>query len=189
MGIINKIKQFCFVALRIKKYQLLSDCKSVSGKPNVYHPLLMRGKGRIVFGKNIQMGVVSAPNFYSHYSFLEVRNEYSEINIGNNVSISNSFSVECFSKVVIEDNVLIGNNCSIMDNDGHDLDIDARNTGIPKTKDICICQNVFLGSNVIILKGVTIGENSVIGNGSVVTKNIPENVIAAGNPAKVIRSL
>jgi galactoside O-acetyltransferase len=189
MGIINKIKQFCFVALRIKKYQLLSDCKSVSGKPNVYHPLVMKGKGRIVFGKNVQMGVVSAPNFYSHYSFLEVRNECSEINIGNNVSISNSFSVECFSKVVIEDNVLIGNNCSIMDNDGHDLDIDARNVGIPKVKDVCICQNVFLGSNVIILKGVTIGENSVIGNGSVVTKNIPENVIAAGNPAQIIRSL
>jgi galactoside O-acetyltransferase len=189
MGIINKIKQFCFVTLRIKKYQLLSDCKNVSGKPNVCHPLLMKGKGQIVFGKNVQMGVVSAPNYYSHYSFLEVRNEYSKINIGNNVSISNSFSVECFLKVVIEDNVLIGDNCSIMDNDGHDLDIDARNTGIPKAKDVCICQNVFLGSNVTILKGVTIGKNSVIGNGSVVTKNIPENVIATGNPAKVVKSL
>jgi maltose O-acetyltransferase len=48
---------------------------------------------------------------------------------------------------------------------------------------------VFLGSNVTILKGVTIGKNSIIGNGSVVTKNIPENVVAAGNPAKFIRNL
>ncbi len=54
---------------------------------------------------------------------------------------------------------------------------------------IHIQQNVFLGSNVTILKGVTIGRNSIIGNGSVVTKSIPDNVIAAGNPAKVIRTL
>lgn len=189
MEIIKKIKQFCFVTLRIKKYQLLSNCNSVFGKPKLFHPLLMTGKGRITFGKNVQMGVVSAPNFYTNYSYLEVREDYSEITIGDNVAISNSFSVECYSKVVVENNVLIGDKCSIMDNDGHVLEADNRNVGIPKYKEVRICRNVFLGSNVIILKGVTIGENSVIGNGSVVTKDIPKNVIAAGNPAKVIRSL
>lgn len=189
MGIISKIKQFCFVTLRIKKYEILSDCKSVSGKPTKNHPLLLKGKGKIYFGKNVQIGVVSSPNYHSHYSYLEAREEDSEISIGNNVAISNSFSIECYSKVVIEDNVLIGDSCSIMDNDGHDLEVAARNMGIPKFKEVRIGKNVFLGSNVIILKGVTIGENSVIGSGSVVTKSIPENVIAAGNPAKVIRNL
>ena len=61
--------------------------------------------------------------------------------------------------------------------------------GTVKTKKVVVGQNVFLGSNVVILKGVTIGDNSVIANCSVVTKSIPENVIAAGVPAKVIRRL
>lgn len=189
MGIISRLKQFFFVTIRIKKYNFLSDCKNKSGKPKLFHPLLMKGKGRIVFGENVQIGVVSSPNYYSHYSYFEAREKDSEICIGNNVAISNSFSIECYSKVVIEDNVLVGANCSIMDNDGHDLEVTRRNRGIPNFKEVRICKNVFLGSNVIILKGVTIGENSVIGSGSIVTKNIPENVIAAGNPAKVIRNL
>lgn len=189
MGIISKIKQFCFVALRIKKYEILSDCKRVSGKPIKYHPLLLKGKGKISFGKNVQIGVVASPNFYSHYAYFEAREELSEIIIGDNVAINNAFSIACSSKVVIENDVLIGMNCSIIDNDGHNLEIEKRNVGTPKTASVHIHQNVFLGSNVSVLKGVTIGRNSIIGNGSVVTKNIPENVIAAGNPAKVIRNL
>lgn len=189
MGIISKIKQFCFVALRIKKYEMLSDCKTVSGNPTKYHPLLLKGKGKISFGKNVQIGVLSSPVFYSHYTYLEAREVSSEIIIGDNVAISNAFSIECNSRVIIENDVLIGSCCSIMDNDGHDLAIDKRNNGNPKMAPIHIQQNVFLGSNVSILKGVTIGKNSIIGNGSVVTKSIPENVIAAGNPAKVIRNL
>ena len=93
------------------------------------------------------------------------------------------------SKITIEDEVLIGHNCSIIDNDGHDLAIDKRTTGTPKAKDVYISKNVFIGNNVSILKGVTIGKNSIIGNGSLVTKDIPENTIAAGNPAKLIRTI
>jgi len=189
MEIINKIKQFCFVALRIKKYEMMSDCERVIGKPIKYNPLLLKGKGIISFGKNVQIGVVASPNFFSHYTYLEAREECSEIIIGDNVAINNAFSIECSSKVVIENDVLIGVNCSFIDNDGHDLAIEKRNIGSPKTAPIHIHQNVFLGSNVTILKGVTIGKNSIIGNGSVVTKNIPENVVAAGNPAKFIRNL
>jgi maltose O-acetyltransferase len=189
MEIINKIKQFCFVALRIKKYEMMSDCERVTGKPIKYHPLLLKGKGIISFGKNVQIGVIASPNFYSHYTYLEAREECSEIIIGDNVAINNAFSIECSSKVVVENDVLIGVNCSFIDNDGHDLAIEKRNIGSPKTDPIHIHQNVFLGSNVTILKGVTIGKNSIIGNGSVVTKNIPENVVAAGNPAKFIRNL
>ena len=189
MEIINKIKQFCFVALRIKKYEMMSDCERVTGKPIKYHPLLLKGKGIISFGKNVQIGVIASPNFYSHYTYLEAREECSEIIIGDNVAINNAFSIECSSKVVIKNDVLIGTGCSIIDNDGHNLAIEKRNFGTPKTAPIHIHQNVFLGSNVTILKGVTIGKNSIIGNGSVVTKNIPENVVAAGNPAKFIRNL
>lgn len=189
MGILTKIKQFCFVTLRIWKYKMFSDCKNVSGKPNLFVPLLLKGKGKISFGENVQIGVVNSPHFFSHYSYLEARNTDSEITIGNNVSINNSFSAVAFSKIHIGDSVLIGVNCSIIDNDGHDLNPNQRKTGLPKIADVYIDDNVFLGNNVNILKGVTIGKNSIIGNGSVVTQSIPENAIAAGNPAKVLRNL
>jgi maltose O-acetyltransferase len=184
-----KLIDFFIAKFRILKYQLLSDCATVLGKPNLFHPLLTKGKGKISFGKNVQIGVTSSPNFYSHYCYLEARNKESEISIGDNVSINNSFSAVAFSKISIQKNVLIGINCSIIDNDGHHLESDKRNDANPKTALVLIGENVFIGSNVVILKGVTIGKNSVIGNGAVVTKSIPENVVAVGNPARVIRNL
>ena len=184
-----RIKFFLFVTLRVWKYKLLSDCSNVSGNPNLFHPLLLKGKGKVSFGKNVQIGVIASPNFYSNYTYLEVRNFDSEINIGDNVSINNAFSAVAFSKITIQSNVLIGVNCAIIDNDGHNLEVNKRNDNELKSEAILIEENVFLGDDVTILKGVTIGRNSVIGNGSIVTKSIPENVIAAGNPAQVIRNL
>jgi len=183
------IATICFVRFRIWKYKILSDCKNVIGKPLLYHPTLLKGNGKITFGNNVQMGVIASPNFYSHYSYLEARNNDSVISIGNNVAINNAFSAVAFQNITIQDNVLIGINCAIIDNDGHDLASDKRNTGEPKSAAVTIEKNVFIGDNVTILKGVTIGENSVIGLGAVVTNDIPKNVIAAGNPAKVIRNL
>ena len=189
MGVFDKIKNLFFVSFRIWKYSFLSDCRNVSGKPNLFHPALLKGKGKISFGKNVQIGVVASPNFYSHYAYLEARNSDSEITIGDNVSINNGFSAVAFSKITIQSNVLIGVNCAIIDNDGHNLDTDKRNDDELKSKPVFIAENAFLGDDVTILKGVIIGRNSVIGNGSIVTKSIPENVIAAGNPARVIRNL
>jgi len=189
MRILHQLKQFAFVKLRILKYKSLSTCKQVSGQPKLYHPLLLNGNGKISFGKNVQIGVVNSPNYYSHYSYFEARGLHSEIYIGNNVAINNNCAVEALAKITIHDDVLIGINCAILNNDGHALAIDNRFLGTPKSAEILIEKNVFIGDNVTILKGVNIGQNSVIGNGSIVTKSIPANVIAVGNPAKVIKSL
>lgn len=189
MGILHQLKQFAFVKLRILKYKSLSTCQQVLGQPKLFHPLLLNGKGKISFGKNVQIGVVNSPNYYSHYSYFEARCSESEIFIGNDVTINNNCSIEALSKVSIHNNVLIGINCAILDNDGHDLAIEKRLSGTPKCAKITIEKNVFIGDNVTILKGVTIGKNSVIGNGSIVTKNIPANVIAVGNPAKIIKEI
>ena len=169
---------------------MLSDCKQVKGSPKIRkHPVLLKGEGSIIFGKNVQIGVTSSANFYSHYAYLEVRNENSEIIIGNNVAINNNFSAVAFSKIIIGNEVLIGINCSITDTDGHNLASNMRRDHDVSCYPVHIKNNVFLGSNVTVLKGVTIGENSVIGSNSVVTKDIPNNVIAAGNPAVVIKNL
>ncbi len=105
----------------------------------------------------------------------------SEIIIGANCGFSGTV-IGCFSKISIGDNTLCGANTLITDGDWHP---DDPRSNSPKP--IFIEPNVWLGVNVTVLKGVTIGKNAIIGAGSVVTKNIPQNAIAAGNPCKVLR--
>jgi acetyltransferase-like isoleucine patch superfamily enzyme len=110
------------------------------------------------------------------------------LKIGNRVGISNS-NIYTKTSITIEDDVNIGANCSIFDTDFHSLDYNDRcNNGdsMVKTAPIKIKKGAFIGASSIILKGVTIGERSIIGAGSVVTKNIPDDEIWAGNPAKHI---
>ncbi|WP_337251583.1 sugar O-acetyltransferase [Maribacter halichondriae] len=71
----------------------------------------------------------------------------------------------------------------------HPLEYEARNSGIESAKPVVIGDNVWIGGGAILNPGVSIGNNSVIGSGSVVTKDIPENVVAAGNPCKVIKPI
>jgi galactoside O-acetyltransferase len=185
----ERMKQFFFVTLRIWKYRLLSNCKNVTGKPALHIPLLLNGRGKIHFGENVQNGVIAAHYYYSGYNYLFAMAEDSEINIGNNVVLANGASIQAVSKVTIEDNVMIGINCFLVDTDGHDLHPEKRMDGDVKSGEITVKKNVVVFYNSVIFKGVTIGENSVIGSCSVVTKDIPPNVFAAGNPARVIRSL
>jgi acetyltransferase-like isoleucine patch superfamily enzyme len=113
--------------------------------------------------------------------------------IHDNVGIS-STAIVCWNKIEIGNNVRIGGGTVIYDTDFHSLNYQDR-ISFPEIKDniktmpILIEDNVFIGAHSTILKGVTIGKNSIVGACSVVTKNIPENEIWAGNPAKFIRKL
>ena len=86
------------------------------------------------------------------------------------------------------DNVFIAPNCGFY-TAGHPLDIEQRNQGLEYAYPITVGNNVWIGGNVTVLPGVTIGDGAVIGAGSVVTKDIPANVIAVGNPCRVIREI
>jgi len=112
------------------------------------------------------------------------------LKIGDNVGISNS-TIICTRSICIGNNVLIGNNVKIWDTDFHSLAPDVRNGADDQVqnKPIEIRDNVFIGANTIILKGVAIGEGSVIGAGSVLTRNVPARQIWAGNPAHFIKSI
>jgi len=186
----NRAIFYIFQFPRIVKYRLLSNSKNVLGRPQCNQPVVLLGKGTIQFGKNVNLGVVASPGFYNMYGYIDARNIVSKIVIGDNVHINNCFFICSEGEgIEIRENTLIGTNCQIMDSDFHDLDPERRTTGIPKTAKVIIGKNVFIGNNVSILKGVTIGDNSVIGTGAVVTKSVPANTIAGGNPAVVIRDL
>lgn len=95
------------------------------------------------------------------------------------------------SQIQIGENVNIGSDCKIFDHDFHSIDYETRIHGDSeiKTSPVHIDDGAFIGTNSIILKGVTVGKHSVVGAGSVVTKTIPDNEIWAGNPARFIRKL
>ncbi len=106
-----------------------------------------------------------------------------EVRIGNDCGFSGTV-IAAFKKIILGDRVVCGANTLITDSNWHPED---PRSGVPAPVEIG--NNVWLGVNATVLKGVTIGENSVIGAASVVTSDVPANVIAAGNPCKVIRPL
>lgn len=112
--------------------------------------------------------------------------------IGDNVGLS-STAIVCHKSIEICDNVRIGGGVVIYDTDFHSLDVSER-ANIPEIENarkgnVRIENGVFIGAHSIILKGVTIGQSSIIGAGSVVSKSIPPNEIWAGNPAIFIRKI
>lgn len=119
--------------------------------------------------------------------------EGAKLYIGNNSGI-NGVLIYCSNNICIQENVKIGGGTRISDSNHHSLDYRKRRDKIYdatdiKTSPILIKNDVLIGANCIIGKGVTIGERSIIAVGSVVIKDIPADVIAGGNPCKVIKSL
>ena len=127
-------------------------------------------------GKNIN---IEAP-FHCDYGY--------NIEVGENFFANYNLTILDVGKVKIGDNAQIAPNVSIY-TAGHPVHPDSRNSGYEYGIAITIGDNVWIGGNTCILPGVTIGNNVVIGAGSVVTKDIPDNVIAAGNPCKIIREI
>ena len=150
------------------------------------------GFGKIVFGDNVS--IISNSNVnpcaggqIAHFTC----NKNAVIKIGNHVGISHC-AITAANSVIIEDDVLIGSNCMIADTDFHSIDFEKRNSendDTVKVAPVLIKKGAFIGARSIILKGVTVGEYSVVGAGSVVTKSIPDGEIWAGNPAKFIKKI
>lgn len=108
------------------------------------------------------------------------------IKIGSYCVVCPGVRISSALEITIGDSSMMAHNVYITDNDWHDI-YDRSATGTPKP--IHIADNVWLGDSVIVCKGVTIGENSVVGAGAVVTKDIPANVVVAGNPAQIVKDL
>ena len=114
--------------------------------------------------------------------------------IGKTVSIGSGTYINSNLVLVDDHTITIGENCLIAPNvtlctTGHPIHPDVRKEGGMYSFPVTIGNNVWIGSNVVVMPGVTIGDNTVIGAGSVVTKDIPANVVAFGNPCRVVREI
>jgi len=158
------------------------------GVPYIYISL----NARCTIGTNFKMnnGVKYSDSGVNGKCRIEVR-DTAILTIGDNVGMSD-VTITCHIQISIGNNVILGVETQIRDTDNHSLNPEDRLNNLDwqnkKNAPIVIKDNVFIGANSIILKGVTIGMNSIIGAGSVVTRNVPENEIWAGNPAKYIKN-
>ena len=134
---------------------------------------------REILGKTGQVINIEAP-FRCDYGY--------NIEVGENFYANYNFTVLDVGKVRIGANVQIAPNVSIY-TAGHPLHPDSRNSGYEYGIGVTIGDNVWIGGSVCILPGVTVGNNVVIGAGSVVTRDVPDNVLAFGNPCRVVREI
>lgn len=134
---------------------------------------------RKLFGKTKENFTIVSP-FFCDYGY--------NIEIGENFFMNMDCVILDGAKVKFGDNVFVAPHCGFY-TAGHPLDVERRINGLEYALPITVGNNVWIGAHVCVLPGVSIGDNTVIGAGSVVTKNIPANVLAYGNPCKVIREI
>lgn len=162
---LNKSKSLC------RQYNNL-DFSNVAARKVIIDELLQEehNDGYCVF----------TPPFWCDYGF--------NVKVGKNFYSNHNLVILDCAEVRFGDNVFIGPNCGFY-TAIHPIDAHQRNTGIELAKPIKVGSDVWFGGSVTVLPGVTIGDNVVIGAGSVVVKDIPSGVVAVGNPCKPIRKI
>ncbi|MBQ8167869.1 sugar O-acetyltransferase [bacterium] len=169
-------------ALDYPLYKERMYCKGLCHKFNQLSPEKIRERNTIltkILGKTGKVFLIEQP-FMCDYGY--------NIEIGENFGANHNLLILDPAKVTFGDNVMVGPNCGFYTTK-HPLEPNLRYKGLQWAEPIVVKNNVWICSNVTVLAGVTIGENSVIGAGSVVTKDIPPNSLAVGNPCKVIKQL
>lgn len=192
MNIKSMIKELTFFPSKVWNAVIIKIHSIVVGRNVKFRgKIYYFGNGKLDIGANtvINSGRISNPVGGCQTTFYIINN--AQVKIGENCGISNS--TICAAKgIVIGNRSIIGGNCCLYDTDFHSIDyLERRNKpdkGI-KTASICIGEDVFIGANSMILKGITIGDRSIVAAGSVVTRDIPADQLWGGNPAKKIRDL
>ena len=170
----------------IFRYSFKKKFASMAGRPMVWGIWNI-----VVYGPNIHIGknvtMVGADGYKTNLTTINYGEHEGHIKIGDNVLVMNGVRVSSAKEIVIGDGSMLANFCYIMDSDWHD--IYDRNSSPGKSLPVILEKNVWVGDSAIICKGVRIGENSVIGAGSIVRKDVPPNVVVIGNPAKIVKYL
>lgn len=178
----------------LKKYlRWRSLCRRAGGyldidrTANPRVPLRIAARGPIRVGRNVSFGDKGAPMIGDGAITLQTRCLEAELVIGANWAFSNNVTVVATVSVSFGEVCMVGDLVSVYDSDFHGISPETRHTR-GESAAVRIGNNVWLGSRVMVLKGVTIGDNSVVAAGAVVVRDVPANTLVAGVPAKVIRT-
>lgn len=174
--------------LRLNEIQFGSHIKCYNAVPALE---INRKSGKIILGNELVFNAYAGHSWNSKCKILVKKN--ATLGIGSNSGM-NGAMIYCSMKIVIGSNVKIGGGTRIFDTDFHSLEYLSRRSAITdglsaKQSPVIIGDDVFIGANCIIGKGVKIGDRSIIAAGSVVTKSIPPDEIWGGNPAKFLKKI
>jgi len=190
VGFVYALTQILFIIWRFAANLLYREplfryrCARVGQRLNLEGaPPLIIGNGRIEVGDDVRIGSPCTWDVGPH----------AELVIGNRVSLNYRGALSVAKSLRIGDDTMIAGDVAIFDNTNHPLSPARRLAGRPVTgpeiAPVIIGRNVWIGIHCIIMRGVTIGDNSVVAAGSIVTKSVPPNTLVAGNPATPIRQL
>ena len=179
-----RFKYFIFILKLVAlKTKFLNKIKFKSIRVGIEKSVLV-----VIMGENAKI-TFGITNYFYRFGNLEVYDE-GEIFFGNNVSINKGFSIVSRKLIVFGNNIIIGPNVMIYD---HDHNFSKKSVLFHKlgykSSPITIGNNVWIGANVFISKGVKIGSNVVVAANSVITKDVPKNSLVAGNPFVVIKKI
>jgi acetyltransferase-like isoleucine patch superfamily enzyme len=187
--ILNVISRYLSYPLTLLLFKIYGVKTGRGGSFYGVPTILKHRQSRLQIGINasLRSTLISNPLGPDHPTILCTWQEGAVLEIGDHFSITGG-TICAANQIKIGNHVLIGANTTIVDTDFHPLSPAGRieNPQAGKTAPVIIKSDVFVGMNCLILKGVTIGEGSVVGAGSVVTRDVPPGMIAAGNPARVI---
>ncbi len=161
------------------KYENILRRATFGKRLRVQGKLKIKGPGQVIFGDDVACAGLVTP--YTHHSA-------ATIEIGNRVFL-NGTRFGAAKSITVGSNCILAD-CRIMDTDFHSLRKERHSKEAPvEVRPVHIHSNVWIGAGAAVLKGVTVGENSVVGFGAVVTSDIEADKLAVGNPAKVIRTI
>lgn len=173
------------LSILIKRYPNII----MNGKGRFNQKVIFYGQGEIMIGDNYSFGCRYGGGYHGALCEIQPRTNEAVVNIGRNIATNNGIMICSAGRIDIGDDCLIGQDVVIIDHDAHGINPSERRTSIGNIRPISIGNNVWIGSKVVILPGARIGDNCIVGAGSIVKGNFPDNSIIAGNPAKVVKTI
>lgn len=175
------------IRLRNKCFSLLAGGAFVRfGKKSVLvHPIRLAGESRIAIGDRVYVGAGSWLQ-----ALPDKASESAAISIGTGTSIAGNCVISAVRSVILEENVLLARNVYIADHSHRfdQLDTPILDQGIDRIAPVLVKRGAWLGQNVVVCPGVTIGQSAVVGANSVVNQDIPDYSVAVGAPARIVKS-
>ena len=157
------------------------------GKKVRGNKIVLKNRGRIIVGIGVTLN--SFPEGQPNRTVLQTHCSDAVLSVGD-YCILNGVTIHCRTRVEIGKFCLFGPGAALIDNDSHRTSTNvAERRKPPRSAPIILGDNVWIGMNSLVLKGVEIGKNAIVAAHAVVTKDVPENALVAGNPARVVKSL